>query len=262
MTRFAPASFARAALAAAVAAAPSVAAAFEPAALVEDARVDDVREALFVECYESGLTAEAVTDSVIVCGADLSGGPERAGEIAAAPARQGRARHNVRFTLADRAEGVRVWAYAWIDIEEPDGAVIEEEIVSDTYLRRVQDVLDDLAEAFGEDADAAAPSWSEHYETRDAWQLDAHLRAVDRCDRILDALSADELQSQLEAANVQPYGRDRRSRCEELHEEVFGWGLARGIDAPTVEDYADYLAALPPEQRKCSGRLALGAVCR
>jgi hypothetical protein len=110
---------------------------------------------------------------------------------------------------------------------------------------------------------AAAPPWAPRYESEQAFELDAHLRAVRRCDKDLANLHAEKLGAELESIGLRPMSADTRDRCEQLYEQIYEWGLARGASEPTVEDYVRYRNALPPEQRTCSGRLALDeAPCR
>jgi hypothetical protein len=208
------------------------------------------------------MITEALSDEIIVCSAGLSGDEELVDGMNIIDVHDGFARHRIRFALAEREGGVRVWAYPWIEIEEPGGNVLELTVSSEEYLNRVQSVLTDTAAAFGTEARQDANPWSEYYDSQDEWRLDAHLQAVAFCDTRLADLTAEELQRRLELAAFQPFGKDLRSRCEELYEEIFRWGLARGLDRPTVEGYAEYRAALPPQERICTGRLALGSACR
>ncbi|MBN1238306.1 MAG: hypothetical protein JXB36_07375 [Gammaproteobacteria bacterium] len=253
-------------LVALLACAPNAAIGAEPTMLFENAAPGDVLDALYAECYDAGLLAEPAGDGIIVCSADLSGGETSAEGVPFVGVHDGRARHRIRFAVAERDGAVRAWAYPWIEIEEADGTVLDNEIVSEEYLRRVEDVLADLAASLaagrGRDADGGPSGWRQYYDSRDDWRLDAHLKAVAHCDARLADLTEERLESQLEAAGVRPFGRTLRDRCEELYEEVFRWGLARGLEMPTVEGYVEYRQGLPPAQRRCAGRLALTADCR
>lgn len=239
---------------------PALALAAAPSILFEDAQTDEVLEALYEECFNAGMRAEAIADQ-LVCSTTLTGDEELEG-MRIVNGYGGRVSHRIRFALAERAEGIRVWAYPSIEIEEPGGNLLEQEIKSDEYSDRVQAVLTDTAASLGEAPDPDATPWAAHYSSQDEWRLDAHLRAVAYCDAGLENLTPEELDRQLAAASFQPFGKGLRDRCEELYEEIFRWGLARGIDEPTVEAYAEYQAELPPGERVCSGRLALGSTCR
>lgn len=258
--RMATLALGRMAALAAAAALPTVALGAAPSILFEDAGTEEVLEALYEECFEAGMIAEPVADQ-LVCSTTLTG-DEELGGMSVVNVYGGRARHQIRFALAERAGGIRVWAYPSIEIEEPGGNLLEQEITSDEYSARVQAVLTDTAETLSEAPGPDSRPWAAHYATQDEWRLDAHLRAVAYCDAGLEDLTPEELDRQLAMASFQPFGKGLRDRCEELYEEIFRWGLARGIDEPTVEAYAEYQAALPPEERVCSGRLALGSTCR
>ena len=60
---------------------------------------------------------------------------------------------------------------------------------------------------------------------------------------------------------LRPLYEDARDRCEQLYTHLFEWSLARGDSDPTVAEYARYRAALPAEQRVCTGQLAPDASC-
>lgn len=233
-----------------------------PTLLFEDASVQDVANALYERCYDAGMAVESSDAGMIACSASLDGAEPLPADIAIADVHEGHVRHLIRFSLADRAEGVRVWAHPWIETSEADGIVLEDEIRSSAYLARVQTVLGQIGEALASGAGAAPREpWADHYESEDAWRLDAHLRAVEYCDRRSGDLTVEQIERRLELAEVQPLSRSLRGRCEELYEPVFGWGLARGVADPTVEGYADYRASLPDDER-CAGQLALEATCR
>jgi hypothetical protein len=251
----------RVAALAAVSLSPALAAGADPTELFEDARTGDVLGALSAECYDAGMLTEAIGDEIIVCTRDLNG-DERLDRVPVIRVHEGRARHRIRFTAAERAEGVRVWAYPWIEIEEADGTVLEQAIASDAYLDRVQAVLTATAETLGSPPSPASTPWAARYDSEDEWRLDAHLKAVAYCDETLPELTPEELDRRLEAASFHPFGRDLRSRCEELYEEVFRWGLVQPeLETFTVEDYVAYRDAAPPEQRGCTGRLAIDSSC-
>lgn len=261
-SRVAAFTMATSAIAAFAAAAFSAAVAFgaEPSILYEDAQIDAVLETLYEECFNAGMNTEAIAGQLI-CTATLTGNEELDGTtIVNVP--DGRARHRIRFALAERSGGVRVWAYPWIEIEEPGGTLLEQEIASEEYLSRVQAVLADAAAVLGQEAGQnLRRPWAQYYASEDEWRLDAHLSSVAHCDAGLADLTAEELNRQLAMADFHPFGKALRDRCEELYEEIFRWGLARGMEAPTVEEYAEYQAGLPPEQRTCKGRLALASTC-
>jgi hypothetical protein len=239
---------------------PALVVGADPTELFADARKDDVLAALFAECYDAGMLTEAIGDEILVCSRDLRG-DERLDGRTVINVYDARARHRIRFTAAERAGGVRVWAYPWIEIEEADGTVLEQPIPSDAYLTRVQTVLTDMAASLDTPPSADSTPWAARYDNENEWRLDAHLQAVAYCDATLPELTPEELERRLETASFHPFGRDLRSRCEELYEEVFKWGLVQGLDTFTVEDYAEYRAALPPQERVCSGRLALDSNC-
>lgn len=245
---------------AAAALAPGVSANVAPEAFFERVAANEVLDALYQECHEAGMSIEALSDEIIVCSAPL-GGDELLGGTAIINVHEGHLRHRIRFALAGRAGGVQVWAYPWIEVEEPDGRLLEEDILSEEYLRRVQDVLARLGERLSRGDAGMHEPWAEHYDALDEWRLDAHLHAVAHCDRTYADLTAEELDRQLQAAGIRPRGRSLRDRCEELYEEIYAWGLARGVEEPGVEDYLSHLAALPPVERRCRGRLALVVDC-
>jgi hypothetical protein len=85
---------------------------------------------------------------------------------------------------------------------------------------------------------------------------------VSHCDANLANMSAASVGADLESIGLRALGDDTRDRCEQLYTHLFEWGLARGNAQPSVERYERYRAALPPEQRVCSGQLARDATCR
>lgn len=232
-----------------------------PTHLFEGKSVDAVRNALYEACYEAGMTTETGAGAMLECSSSLEGDERSLADIAIADVHEGRVVHRIRFALAERAEGVRAWAYPRIEILEPDGVVLEAEIASPAYLERVATVLERTDASLEADSSGGgAQPWRNHYDTRRAWTLEAHLRAVEHCDRNLDDLTPGVLERLVEQAGVQPRGETQRDRCEELYTPVYEWGLARGVETPTVEGYAEYRESLPPAQR-CEGLLALGAEC-
>lgn len=231
-----------------------------PTLLYEEHGADTVLNALYRACYEAGMSVDAGGGDVLVCSASLAGDARLPDGSRVVSVGGGLVWHKIRFALAERSGGVRVWAYPWIEIEDADDVVLEEDIGSAAYLERVQAELERIDAAL-----AAGPArrepWTEHYDSAHEWRLDAHLKAVDHCDRHLDALTGERVARQLEQAGVQPIGTSLRDRCEELYEPVYLWGLARGMAEPTVEAYVAHRRALPREAR-CTGQLALEAVCR
>jgi hypothetical protein len=222
---------------------------------------EEVLEELGKECSEAGMVAERASRSIIDCSAILeerSAGAARGDPDDAVDSMV--VRHKLRFTLLERADEVAVSADAWTETEEL-GIAVEESIASEEYLDRVQDVLVDVGRRLRA-AEATAPPWAERYASEQAWHLDAHLRSVSYCDANLASVKRESLEQQLEAIGMRPLSADARDRCEQLYQRLFEWGLARGDAEPTVEEYASYRAALPPEQRACSGRLALASACR
>jgi hypothetical protein len=245
-------------LAAAVAAAP---AAWPQAVLVtlDAVAADEAFDALGKECYEAGMAAQMPSGSIMDCAALLTepragAAPEQGPPIGSSLT------HRLRFTLLERGEETSIRAEAWTEIEEL-GTVIEQPITAQEYLGRVEDVLLAVGERLREPAGRSAGPWAGRYASAQEWHLDAHLRAVSHCDRALPGLSAESLGRQLESIGIWPLGDDTRDRCEQLFQHLFEWGLARGDTEPTLEEYVEYRAGLPPERRPCSGRLALRASC-
>ena len=219
-------------------------------------------EALAKECYDAGMVAQMPSDSIMDCAAVLD-------ERSAGPAPPADAtddgddvvvvRHRLRFTALERGAELTIAADAWTETQEL-GIAIEEPIVSQEYLERIRAVLLDVGRRLRESA-GAAPAWAGRYESEQAWHLDAHLRAVRHCDANFASMRAEALGEQLRSIGVRPLSERTRDRCEQLHQHLLEWGLARGNTAPTVEEYARYREALPAAQRACSGRLALDAAC-
>jgi hypothetical protein len=219
-----------------------------------------VLNALAQECYEAGLWSEMPSDSIMDCTAVLE---ERTAGAAvpedAEPADVVVVRHKLRFTLLERRVGEgSVSADAWIETEEL-GTTIEQPITSDDYLRRAHAVMQQVVARL---AGGGPPPWAGRYESEQAWHLDAHLNAVRLCDAGLARMTAESVAADLERVGLRPIGDDTRDRCEQLYTHIYEWGLARGNAAPTLDDYTRYRAALPPEQRTCSGQLAREASCR
>ena len=215
-----------------------------------------VLEALALECYEAGLAADAPHDSTMDCSGILeqraadNGDPDASVVI----------RHKLRFSVLDRAAAPEIAADAWTETEEL-GTVIETPITGEAYLGRVRDVLARAVRRLR--APETGPAWSARYATEQAFELDAHLHAVRRCDRDVASLNAGALGADLESIGLRPMSADPRDRCEQLNERLYEWSLARGNADPTFEAYVRYRNALPPEQRACSGRLALDeTACR
>lgn len=231
--------------------------------------VEAVFEALATECYEAGLVSELPSESILDCSVVLeerkSTRPPRADEEEASGSVEPVeditvVRQRLRFTALERQDGLSVTADAWTEFAEPD-AVTDEPITSAGYAARLRDVLVDVGRRLRAANDDAPPPWTGRYADEQAWHLDAHLRAVRYCDTNLAKMTAAAVGEQLAAIGVWPLSDDVRDRCEQLHQVLQQWGLARGNTAPTVDDYARYRAALPPEQRTCTGRLALAATC-
>lgn len=89
---------------------------------------------------------------------------------------------------------------------------------------------------------AASPvGWEHHYDSEREWKLQAHLKAVERCD------------------NRDPHSPDARRRCEELQTLVFLWGLERGIANPSLDQY---LANAPEGEATCVDILVDAEACR
>jgi hypothetical protein len=222
-------------------------------------------DALAQECYEAGMLSEMPSGSIMDCGVILE---ERSSGVQSrtTDTDEGAAiddtivvRHKIRFTLIERAEGLSITADPWTQIEEL-GIVLEEPIESEEYVGRVEAVLNDVGERLR--ARAGAAPWAGRYESEQAFHLDAHLRSVSRCEENLPGMSSESVGRQLESVGIWPLSTDTRDRCEQLNQYLFEWGLVRGNAEPTVDAYASYRAALPPERRPCSGRLALPATCR
>lgn len=231
-----------------------------PTLLFEGAAADAVLNGLYEECYEAGMAVESLEGMQILCSTSLEGDERVLDGMPIADVHEGRVWHRIRFALAPRESGVRVWAYPRIEVVEAEGLALEAEIDADAYRSRVRSVLERLESSL--DAGGGnREAWRERYDSRRAWRLEAHIEAVDYCDRNLGRLTDEALDALLDQAGVQPLGDSQRDRCEALYEPVYEWALARGIEAPSVEAYADYRASLPPAER-CTGQLALGASCR
>ena len=211
-----------------------------------------VLNALAQECYEAGLESDMPNESIMDCTGVLeerSTGPDDGGVVV---------RHKVRFMLLDGGEGKRIAADAWTEIDEL-GTTIEEPLASEDYSRRVQGVLQAVVARL---RSSRAPQWAGRYESAQAWHLDAHLRGVRYCDANLASMTAESVAAQLESIGLRPLDDDLRDRCEQLYTHVFEWGLARGLENPTFQEYVEHRASLPAEQRTCSGQLAREASCR
>jgi hypothetical protein len=210
--------------------------------------------ALAQECYEAGMWSEMPNDAIMDCADPIDDrAPGEEGETVAAVIR-----HKVRFTLIERAGGGRIGVEAWTETEEL-GTVIEEPVTSEEYLRRVQGVL---SAAVARLRSPGTAPWAGRFESEQAWHLAAHLRAVSRCDANLANMTAASVAAELESIGLRVQDDDTRDRCEQLYTHLYEWGLARGEAEPTVQAYVRYRAALPPEQRTCSGQLAWDATCR
>jgi hypothetical protein len=217
-----------------------------------------VLKALERECYEAGLSIESSTDAIMDCSAIIE---ERvigsADEDSPAGADRIVVRHKLRFTLLERAGGGRVGVEAWTETEEL-GTVIEQPVTSEDYKQRVERVVQAVVARL---RSSAAPAWAGRYDSEQAWHLDAHVRAVSHCDANLARMSAESVAADLAALGLRPIGDETRDRCEQLYTHLFEWALSRGNAAPTLAEYLRYRAALPAEQRVCSGQLALEASC-
>jgi len=214
-------------------------------------------EALARECYEARLAPEMPSDAILDCSAVTA---ERALGAADAPNGDTRivVKHNVRFTLLERADADRIGAEAWTETEEL-GTVIEQPVTAEEYLKRVQRVLNAVIARLT--VHGAAP-WAGRYDSEQAWHLDAHLHAVSYCDANLSRMTLESVTRELETVGLRPLDDDTRDRCEQLYTQLFEWGLARGDAAPSVAAYARYRSTLPPELRLCSGQLAPDATCK
>ena len=210
--------------------------------------------ALGRECYEAGLVPDMPSTEILDCSAVVE---ERV--LTGAPAGEDRivVTHKVRFTLLGRAAGARIGGEAWTETQELDN-VIEQPITSDDYLRRVQRVLSSVVAQL---RNTEPEPWAGRYESEQAWHLDAHLKAVSHCDANLNGMTAESFMQQLASLGLHALYKGTRDRCEQLYTHLFEWGLARGDETPTVAEYARYRAALPPDQRVCTGQLAPDATC-
>lgn len=215
------------------------------------------------ECFDAGMFTEMQNDTIMDCSVVLE-------ERRTSGSRRERdggdgiddlvvVRHHVRFTLLGRGNDTRIAADSWTETEEA-GTAIEEPIASPEYLARLDEVLTAVSRRLRA-AQGAPPPWAGRFESEQAWHLEAHLRAVAYCDKNLASMSADALGRDLMSIGIWPLRADTRDRCEQLYQDLFEWGLARGDDDPTVAEYARYRASLPPAERPCSGRLALAASC-
>jgi hypothetical protein len=211
-------------------------------------------DALAQECYEARLTPDMQNAEVLDCSSVIV---ERL--LAGAPEGEDRfvVTHKIRFTLLGRATDARVGVEAWTKTEEL-GSVIEQPITSADYLGRAQRVLGAVVARL---RGRTTPPWAGRYESEQAWHLDAHLKSVSHCDSNLASMAADSVAAQLRSLGLYPLYDDTRDLCEQLYTHLFEWGLARGDAEPTVAKYARYRAALPPEQRTCTGQLAPDATC-
>lgn len=255
-------------LIAALAGAPAVLAQTSVRVALPGVTVDAAFEELAKECYEADLVSESPSESILDCSTVLeerkSSRPptkeeEQAGDSVESVEDVIVVRQRLRFTALERPDGLSITAEAWTQFEEPD-AVIDEPIESEEYVARVRDVLVAVGQRLRAGNDAS-PLWAGRYADEQAWHLDAHLRAVRYCDANLASMRADALAEQLASIAVWPLSDDVRDRCEQLHQTLLEWGLARGNTAPTVAEYTRHRASLPPEQRACIGRLALAASC-
>jgi hypothetical protein len=243
----------RVALVAAFASAPA-GAQTAPSVALEGVDGAAALDALAQECYEGGLTPDLTSAEVLDCSRVIE---ERL--LAGAPDGEERfvVSHTIRFTLLGRAAEARVRAEAWTETEEL-GSVIEQAITSPDYLGRAQRVLRVIVARL---RSRATPPWAGRYESEQAWHLDAHLKAVSQCDSNLASMTSDSVAAELRSIGLYPLDDDTRDLCEQLQTHLFEWALARGDSAPTVAAYARERAALPPDQRVCTGQLAPDATC-
>jgi hypothetical protein len=213
-----------------------------------------VLNALAQECYEAGMWSDMPSDSIMDCADPVEepAASDGGGAVAAAAI----VRNKLRFTLIEGAG--RVAVEAWTETEEL-GTVIEEPVTDDYYLERVQGVL---AAVVSRLRVRGVPPWAGRYESEQAWHLAAHLRAVSHCDANLANMTAAGVGAELESIGLRPLHDETRDRCEQLYTHLYEWALARGEAEPSVAAYHQYRAALPPEQRRCSGQLARNATCR
>lgn len=212
-------------------------------------------EALARECYEAGMVSDRPSASVMDCMDPLEEpvGPDADGDAARVVMRT-----KLRFTLIERAGQGRIAGDAWTETDEL-GTVIEEPVTSQEYLQRVQDVLTAVIARL---RTRSPPPWLGRYDSEQAWRLAAHLDAVSHCDANLAGMTLESLGEQLESIGLRALSGEARDRCEQLYTHLYEWAFAQGRAKPTVEEYARYRAALPPEQRLCSGQLAREATCR
>jgi hypothetical protein len=233
----------------------AVGAQIEPSVTLEGLDGTAVLEALARECYEARLAPDMPTEEILDCSTVIE---ERF--LVDAPDDEGRfvVTHRLRFTLLERADTGRIRAETWTETREL-GNVIEQPVIARDYSRRVQRVLTAVVARLRSNA---APTWAGRYESEQAWHLDAHLKAVSHCDANLASMTAESLTAELDAIGLRPLDDDTRDRCEQLYTHVFEWGLVRGDSDPTVAEYARYRAALPADQRLCTGQLAPDASCR
>ena len=241
-------------MAAALAAPAAARAQTEPSVALGGLDGGAVLAALAKECYEAGLVSDLPSASIMDCSAVIE---ERS--LTRAPDGDYRlvVTHRLRFTFLERADGGRIGAQAWTEIEEL-GSVIEQPVTAEEYLRRVQRVLTATVARL---RSTAPPPWAGRYESEQAWHLEAHLQAVSHCDANLARMTPEAVAAELESAGLRPLDEDTRDRCEQLYTHLFEWGLARGDADPTVAEYQRYRATLPAEQRGCTGQLAPNASC-
>ncbi len=254
----------------------ATAAAIEPEGRFANVSMEQVVTALHRQCFNAGMAVSMPDDNAVLCSVIVARGDELLlhaddlpPDISIGRVHGGEIAHQLRFTLAERGNDVRVWAHAWLTVSEGDGAVLEEDISSPVYLSRLQRVFDDLAaSADPADDDAAAAvatvlnaGWADHFDSEHDLRLAAHLRAVAHCDRLSAGLDADAIDEGLRAIGLRPYGNSPRDRCEAMYEVIFEWGLARGMEQPGMQAFRAFLDAQPHDQPVCMGRVALASYC-
>jgi hypothetical protein len=206
-------------------------------------------DALAKECYEARLVPDMPSAEVLDCSRIIEERSVGAERIVVT--------HKVRFTLLGRAGSARIATEAWTETEEL-GNVIEQPVTAEDYLRRAQRVLNGVVARL---RSVDSPPWAGRYESEQAWRLDAHLNAVSHCDTNLATMSVESVTADLERIGLYPLHDGTRDRCEQLYAHLYEWALARGDANPTVAEYERYRAALPVEQRTCTGQLAPDAMC-
>ena len=236
---------------------------------------DEVKRRIAAQCFYAAMSVVDSSWQHTVCGTTLLGTEpflEGSGLADAAP---GTLQQKVAFELSRMDEDVNVRAVAWVEPRgaarrgSGSRAVSADAqrhyLISDGYRARLQAMLDNISAEPGTGVMQPTDNvgWWHHFDSEAEWRREAHRRASARCNRLMrGALSYRAVMPQegIAGGDGQSVPQDPaspaaprpdaalapgayggvvvdREACDRQQEQVFLWGLAHGIQNPSLQQY-------------------------